>query len=106
MQNSERLERERAKAVEAEREEQAMRKDWESNLYAIRRTVKKLDTALRTNSKAKHIPEEYKELVRDFCRVFAENAVSQSTAKEAGAEKDDSIFNEPPIKEMVIKPSR
>ena len=38
--------------------------------------------------------------------VNPENAVLQSAAKEAGAEKDDSIFNEPPIKEMVIKPSR
>ena len=68
-----RLEAEREKAVEIEREEQQMRKDRESNIGAIRRTVRKLDRALRTNTNSKHIPEAYKNVVRGVCKLFVDN---------------------------------
>ena len=68
-----RLEAEREKAVELEREEQQMRKDRESNIWAIRRTVRKLDRALRTNTNSKHIPEAYKNVVRGVCKLFVDN---------------------------------
>lgn len=68
-----RLEAEREKAVELEREEQQMRKDRESNIWAIRRTVRKLDRALRTNTNSKHIPEAYKNVVSGFCKLFVDN---------------------------------
>lgn len=68
-----RLEAEREKAVELEREEQQMLKDRESNIWAIRRTVRKLDRALRTNTNSKHIPEAYKNVVRGVCKLFVDN---------------------------------
>lgn len=80
--NQRRLEEEREKAVELEREEQQMRKDRESNIGAIRRTVRKLDRALRANTNAKHIPEAYKNVVGSFCKLFADNDQATFEHKE------------------------
>lgn len=80
--NQRRLEEERTKAVELEREEQQMRKDRESNIGAIRRTVRKLDHALRANTNAKHIPEAYKNVVGSFCKLFVDNDQATFEHKE------------------------
>lgn len=58
----------RAEAVANERKEQAIREDRKSSMYFIRRSVKRLDRALRANSKAKHIPESLKGAVTEFCK--------------------------------------
>lgn len=80
--NQHHLEEERTKAVELEREEQQMRKDRESNIGAIRRTVRKLDHALRANTNAKHIPEAYKNVVANFCKLFVDNDQATFEHKE------------------------
>lgn len=82
LKNQRRLDEEREKAVELEREEQQMRKDRESNIGAIRRTVRKLDHALRANTNAKHIPEAYKNVVSNFCKLFADNDQATFEHKE------------------------
>lgn len=82
LKNQRRLDEEREKAVELEREEQQMRKDRESNIGAIRRTVRKLDHALRANTNAKHIPEAYKNVVANFCKLFADNDQATFEHKE------------------------
>ena len=82
LKNQRRLDEEREKAVELEREEQQMRKDRESNIGAIRRTVRKLDHALRANTNAKHIPEAYKNVVANFCKLFANNDQATFEHKE------------------------
>ncbi len=82
LKNQRRLDEEREKAVELEREEQQMRKDRESNIGAIRRTVRKLDHALRANTNAKHIPEAYKNVVGNFCKLFADNDQATFEHKE------------------------
>ena len=73
LENQTRLEEEREKAVQAEREEQQMRKDRQSNINSIRRTVKKIDHALRANAHSKHVPEEYRNAASAFCKLFVDN---------------------------------
>ena len=82
LQNKNRLEEERAKAVEAEREAQAEKKDRQSNINSIRRTVRKIDHALRANAHSKHIPEAYRKAAAEFCKIFVDNDKATFTHKE------------------------
>ncbi len=65
--------------VELERKEAA---DRTKNLEAIKRAVRSLDSKLRTNSNAKHIPEEFKNSIRRFCMIFVENDTSIFKSEE------------------------
>lgn len=82
LQNKNKLEEERAKAVEAEREAQAEKKDRQSNINNIRRTVRKIDHALRANAHSKHIPEAYRKAATEFCKIFVDNDQAAFTHKE------------------------
>ena len=82
LQNKKKLEEERAKAVEAEREAQAEKKDRQSNINNIRRTVRKIDHALRANAHSKHIPEAYRKAATEFCKIFVDNDQATFTHKE------------------------
>lgn len=82
LQNKNKLEEERAKAVEAEREAQAEKKDRQSNINNIRRTVRKIDHALRANAHSKHIPEAYRKAATEFCKIFVDNDQATFTHKE------------------------
>lgn len=82
LQNKNKLEEERAKAVEAEREAQAEKKDRQSNINNIRRTVRKIDHALRANAHSKHIPEAYRKAATEFCKIFVDNDQVTFTHKE------------------------
>ena len=73
LKNKEKLEAERVKAVQEERRYQEEKKNRQSNINTIRRTVRKLDHALRANSHSKHIPEAYRKATTEFCKLFADN---------------------------------
>lgn len=73
LQNQKKLEEEREKAVQAERIVQEEKKNRQSNINNIRRTVRKIDHALRANAHSKHIPEAYRRAATEFCKLFADN---------------------------------
>lgn len=73
LQNQKKLEEEREKAVQAERIVQEEKKNRQSNISNIRRTVRKIDHALRANAHSKHIPEAYRRAATEFCKLFADN---------------------------------
>lgn len=57
-------------AVYAAREERATK---QKNIEYIRREVRRMDTAFRTNSDKKNVPENLKEAIGHFIKIFAEN---------------------------------
>lgn len=73
LQNQKKLDEEREKAVQAERIVQEEKKNRQSNINNIRRTVRKIDHALRANAHSKHIPEAYRRAATEFCKLFADN---------------------------------
>ncbi len=54
----------------AMREERATR---QKNIEYIRREVRRMDTAFRTNSDTKNVPENLKDAIGGFIKIFAEN---------------------------------
>ena len=56
--------------VYALREERATR---QKNIEYIRREVRRMDTAYRTNSDTKNVPEHLKDAIGGFIKIFAEN---------------------------------
>lgn len=65
-------ERERMK-MEEQREIQRQSQDRTANMNTIRRTVRKIDHALRANAHSKHIPEAYRKAATELCALFVDN---------------------------------
>ncbi len=65
--------------ITAQREERASK---QKNIEHIRKTVSRIDKLFRTNSNTKHIPEELKDAVSYFVRIFLDNDVSAFDKKE------------------------
>lgn len=74
-------EREQMK-LEEQREKQRMSQDRTANINSIRRTVRKIDHALRANAHSKHIPEAYRKAATEFCKIFVDNDQATFTHKE------------------------
>lgn len=74
-------EREQMRLAE-QREKQRMSQDRTANINSIRRTVRKIDHALRANAHSKHVPEAYRSAATEFCKMFADNDNSTFAHKE------------------------
>ncbi|MBR5223244.1 MAG: hypothetical protein IKV81_03670 [Clostridia bacterium] len=68
-----------SKKITAQREERA---DKTRNIECIRRSVSRMDTKLRSNSDAKHVPQELKELAFRTVAVFNFNDTSPFRTKD------------------------
>lgn len=82
LQNQRKLDEVREEAVKTERAIQEQKKDRQSNINNIRRTVRKIDHALRANAHSKHIPEAYRNAATEFCKIFVDNDTPTFTHKE------------------------
>lgn len=82
LQNQRKLDEVREEAVKTERAIQEQKKDRQSNINNIRRTVRKIDHALRANAHSKHIPEAYRKAATEFCKIFVDNDTPTFTHKE------------------------
>ena len=71
-----------SKKITAQREERA---DKTRNIECIRRSVSRMDTKLRSNSDAKHVPQELKELAFRTVAVFNFNDTSPFRTKDLRA---------------------
>lgn len=67
------LNRDRKQVTEDVNLARAEAADRTKNLEAIRRTVRSLDSKLRTNSNVKHVPEGLQSAIRSFCSIFVRN---------------------------------
>lgn len=68
--------------LEEQRERQRMSQDRTANINSIRRTVRKIDHALRANAHSKHIPEAYRKAATEFCKIFVDNDKATFTHKD------------------------
>ena len=68
--------------LEEQRERQKMSQYRTANINNIRRTVRKIDHALRANAHSKHIPEAYRNAATEFCKIFVDNDTPTFTHKE------------------------
>ncbi len=71
--NSE-LDRKQIRAEEREKLEAAAQR--RTDLNVIKRAVNRIDTKLRQNSNAKHVPKELSKAAIEFCSIFAQNDTS------------------------------
>jgi len=68
-----------SRRITEQREERASR---QRNIEHIRKVVNRIDKALRTNSDAKHVPEEFKEAAGQFVKIFLQNDSSPFNKKD------------------------